>query len=183
MNRTEDEFRQFVAARMNSLRGLAYLACGDWQAAEDAVARCLAKLYTRWGKVNAPERYAARMVVRAAIDEVRRPWRREFPASEAFPDVGESDSSDSINQSMVVRAVLRQLPPGQRAVLVLRFYENFSVEEVAEALGLSTGTVKSQSARGLATLRRLLAANDIGLAENPEERTSDDRYAQTHGRR
>jgi RNA polymerase sigma-70 factor (sigma-E family) len=175
----EEEFRLFVSARMDTLRGLAYLTCGDWQIAEDAVARSLARLYQRWGKVGAPERYAARMVVRAAIDEVRRPWRRELSSSDAFPEVGEADRSESVTESMVVRAALRQLPPGQRAVLVLRFFEDFSVADVAQALGRSTGNVKSQTARGLATLRRLLAAHDIALTEDLEERTTDDRPSQT----
>jgi RNA polymerase sigma-70 factor (sigma-E family) len=183
VNRDEEEFRLFVSARMETLRGLAYLTCGDWQAAEDAVARCLAKLYTRWGKVSAPERYAARMVVRAAIDEVRRPWRREMSASHGFPEVGEADRADSINERMYIRSALRKLPPGQRAVLVLRFYADFSVEEVAEALGRTTGTVKSQTARGLATLRRLLAAHDIALTDDLTEGTSDARHARTSGGR
>jgi RNA polymerase sigma-70 factor (sigma-E family) len=180
---SEEEFRRFVAARMDMLRGLAYLTCGDWQAAEDAVARCLAKLYTRWGKVGAPERYAARMVVRAAIDEVRRPWRREVPASHGLPEVEGPDPAESVGESMHIRAALRQVPPGQRAVLVLRYFADFSVEETAEALGRSTGTVKSQTARGLATLRLLLAAHDITLAEDLEEGTRDDRYARTAGDR
>jgi RNA polymerase sigma-70 factor (sigma-E family) len=180
----DEEFRRFVAARLDQLRGLAYLTCGDWQAAEDAVANSLAKLYVRWGRVNAPDRYASRMVVRAAIDEVRRPWRRERSVShDKLPDVIEPDRSDSINESMRIRAALRQLPPGQRAVLVLRFYEQFSVEEVAEALGRSAGTIKSQTKRGLATLRRLLAAQDIALIEDMEERASDARYARTAGNR
>jgi RNA polymerase sigma-70 factor (sigma-E family) len=181
VNRREEEFRQFVLARMDALRGLAFLTCGNWQVAEDAVAQSLAKLYTRWGKVSVPERYAARMVVRAAIDEVSRPWRREVAASEAFPDVSEPDKADSVAETMRIRAALRQVPPGQRAVLVLRFYEDFSVEEVAEALGRSTGTVKSQTARGLATLRRLLAEHHIELPEDPEERTNDGRYAPAAG--
>jgi RNA polymerase sigma-70 factor (sigma-E family) len=180
---SEDEFRRFVAARMDTLRALAYLTCGDWQVAEDAVAHSLAKLYTRWGKVSAPERYAARMVVRAAIDEVRRPWRREVSSSHGLPDLGEPDRTEAITLSMHVRAALRQVPPGQRAVLVLRFYADFSVEEVAEALGRSPGTVKSQTARGLATLRDLLAPHEIALTEDLEERTGDARYARATGNR
>jgi RNA polymerase sigma factor (sigma-70 family) len=112
-------------------------------------------------------------VVRAAIDEVRRPWRRERAASHELPEVIQPDSSDSINESMRVRHALRQLPIAQRAVLVLRFYADFSVEEAAEALGRSKGTVTSQAARGLATLRRLLAAQDVTLIEDSEERDND----------
>ena len=183
----EEEFRRFVAARMDTLRGLAYLTCGEWQAAEDAVARSLARLYARWSKVASPHRYATRMVVRAAIDEVRRPWRRERPASDDLPNLPglvEPDRTDAIADAVYMRQALRQLPPGQRAVLVLRFYEDFSVDEVAEALGRSPGTIKSQTARGLATLRRLLAAHDIALTENLAEGTASNAgYAGTTGNR
>jgi RNA polymerase sigma-70 factor (sigma-E family) len=173
----EEEFRRFVAARMDMLRGLAYLTCGDWQVAEDAVANSLAKLYVRWGKVSSPERYASRMVVRAVVDETRRPWRREWSASHALPEVIAPDVSDRVNEAMRVRHALRQVPAGQRAVLVLRFYADFSVEETAEVLGRSPGTITSQTARGLATLRRLLAAEDIALVEELENGDVDARYA------
>ena len=173
----EEEFRRFVSARLRFLRGLAYLTCGDWQVAEDAAASTLEKLYCRWDKVDDPHRYAARMAVRAAIDETRRPWRREVPASQAFPDAGEPDKSDALTERARIRAALRQLPMAQRAVLVLRFYEEFTVEEVAEALSRSTGTVKSQTARGLAAMRRLLAEQDVALPEDPMERTDDERVA------
>jgi RNA polymerase sigma-70 factor (sigma-E family) len=173
----EEDFRRFVSARLDSLRGLAYLTCGDWQAAEDAVSSSLAKLYVRWHRVTSPERYATRMVVRAAIDEVRRPWRRERSASHALPEAVQPDGSDSINERLRVRHALRQLPAGQRAVLVLRFYEGLSVEEAADALGRSAGTIKSQTARGLATLRQLLAAQDIALVEELREEYSHARYA------
>jgi RNA polymerase sigma-70 factor (sigma-E family) len=181
VSRSEEEFRQFVSARLDTLRGLAYLTCGDWQVAEDAVAHSLAKLYIRWGNVAAPDRYAARMVVRAAIDEVRRPWRREVSASDGLPEVAVPDGSDAIAERLHIRAALRRLPPGQRAVLVLRFYADFSVEEVAEALGRSPGTVKSQTARGLATLREDLAAHDINLTEGLEDGNA--RYARAIGDR
>ncbi|HZN70618.1 MAG TPA: SigE family RNA polymerase sigma factor [Micromonosporaceae bacterium] len=177
MNPDEEEFRRFVAARMEALRGLAYLTCGDWQAAEDAVSTCLAKLYVRWGKVSAPERYAMRMVVRAAVDEVRRPWRRERSAGHELPEVIQPDVSDAITEGMRVRHALRQLPAGQRAVLVLRFYADMSVEDTADVLGRSPGTVTSQTVRGLATLRRLLAAQDMALVEELEEGNSDARCA------
>lgn len=165
MKPDEEEFRRFVAARMENLRGLAYLTCGDWQAAEDAVSTCLAKLYVRWGKVSAPERYATRMVVRAAIDEIRRPWRRERSSSHELPEVIHPDVSDTITEGMRVRHALRQLPVGQRAVLVLRFYADLSVDEAADALGLRPGTITSQTTRGLATLRQLLIAQEIAFEE------------------
>jgi RNA polymerase sigma-70 factor (sigma-E family) len=176
VNPAEEEFRRFVAARMEMLRGLAYLTCGDWQLAEDAVSACLAKLYVRWDKVNSPERYACRMVVRAVLDEVRRPWRREWSAGHDLPDAIEPDVSDGVVETLRVRHALRRLPPGQRAVLVLRFFADFSVDETAEVLGRSPGTITSQTVRGLATLRRLLAAEDIALTKEHEEADKGARY-------
>jgi RNA polymerase sigma-70 factor (sigma-E family) len=165
----EEEFRRFVAARIEMLRNLAYLNCGNWQVAEDAVSTCLAKLYVRWGKVTSPERYATRMVIRAVVDETRRPWRRERSASHLLPEVTQPDASDAVDEAMRMRHALRQLPPGQRAVLVLRYYADFSVDEAAEVLGRSPGTITSQTVRGLANLRRLLAAEDIALHAELEE--------------
>ena len=160
-----DNFREFVRVRFEPLRALAYVTCGDWQTAEDAVAGALARLYLRWNKVTNPEAYARTMVVRAAIGEKRRPWRREHSAGDMLPDVPAPDPSGHVDERLRMRAALRRVPPRQRAVLVLRFLEGLSVEETAEALGCRAGTVKSQSARGLDTLRAVLAAEDITLRE------------------
>jgi RNA polymerase sigma-70 factor (sigma-E family) len=163
--REEDRtaYRDFVAARSAHLRRIAFLVCGDWHLAEDAVSTALAKLYVTWNRIRDTERveaYARTMVVRAAIDERRKPWRRER-STEIDPgrpdDAG--DRTSMVDDRVVLRRALRLLPKGRRAVLVLRFYEGLSVEETAEALGLSTGTVKSQTARGLAALRDLLPAD------------------------
>jgi RNA polymerase sigma-70 factor (sigma-E family) len=160
------EFREFVRGRFEPLRALAYVTCGDWQAAEDAVAGALANLYLRWSKVTTPDAYARTMVVRAAIHEKRRPWRRERPVGDALPDVAGPDPSSEVDERLRLAAALRHVPKRQRAVLVLRFLEGLSVEETAEILGCRPGTVKSQSARGLDTLRAVLAAEDITLHTN-----------------
>jgi RNA polymerase sigma-70 factor (sigma-E family) len=160
-----DNFREFVRARFEPLRALAYATCGDWQTAEDAVASSLARLYLRWHKVASPDAYARTMVVRAAIGEKRRPWRREHSAGDALPDVPGPDPSGHVDERLRMRAALRKVPRRQRAVLVLRFLEGLSVDETAEILGCRAGTVKSQTARGLATLRDVLAAEDITLHE------------------
>ncbi|WP_306204962.1 SigE family RNA polymerase sigma factor [Actinoplanes sp. RD1] len=157
----EEAFREFVSARFPSLRALAYVTCGDWQAAEDAVAGSLSRLYLRWGKVASPDAYARTMVVRAAIGEKRRPWRRERSAGDAFPDVAGPDPSADVDERLRLRAALRQVPPRQRAALVLRFLEGLSVEETAEVLGCTEGTVKSQTSRGLDTLRAVLADDEL----------------------
>lgn len=161
-------FREFVRGRFEPLRALAYVTCGDWQAAEDAVSGALARLYLRWNKVTSPDAYARTMVVRAAIREKRRPWRREHSAGDALPDTAAPDPAGTVDERLRLQAALRHVPPRQRAVLVLRFLEGLSVEETAEVLGCRAGTVKSQSARGLDTLRTVLAANDITLYDEAE---------------
>jgi RNA polymerase sigma factor (sigma-70 family) len=87
------------------------------------------------------------MVVRAAVDEVRRPWRRERSAGHELPEVIQPDVSEAVTEEMRVRLAVRRLPPGQRAVLVLRFYADLSVDDTAEALGLRPGTVSRTSSR------------------------------------
>ncbi|WP_229068584.1 SigE family RNA polymerase sigma factor [Actinoplanes sp. DH11] len=159
----EDEFRQFVAAQLGPLRTQAYLTCGNWHTAEDAVSNALAKLYPRWGKVDRPDLYARTMVYRAAISEVRRPWRRERSAGDALPDITSHDATGLTDEQLRVQAALKQVPPKQRAALVMRFYLGLNLEETAQVLGTSVGTAKSNTSRGLTRVRELLAAEDIDL--------------------
>lgn len=158
MSERDAEFREFVAARMEPLRGLAYLTCGDWQVAEDAVLSALSRLYVRWSRVDNPEAYARTAVVRAAIDETRRPWwRREQSRSHAMPDTARPDDAiGAVDERLRVRAALDGLPARQRAVLVLRFLEGLSVQQTAAALRCPEGTVKVYTARGLGALRQIL---------------------------
>jgi len=175
-----DGFREFVAARMASLRTLAYVTCGDWYAAEDAVANTLARLYPRWGKLERPDLYAQTMVFRAAIDETRRPWwRRERPAGDVLPDVAEADPAESTDERLRVRAALMTVPPRQRAVLFLRYFQSLSVDETAEVLGCRSGTVKSQTQHGLAKLRSVLGTDQIELDEPPEGRSATNATSST----
>jgi len=153
----EAEFRDFVAAQMESLRGLAYLTCGDWQTAEDAVLAALAKLYVIWRRVDNHSAYARTAVVRAAIDETRRPWwRREQSHGDALPEVIIRDGTQAVDDRLQLRAALDRLPVRQRAVLVLRFLEELSVSETAAALHCPEGTVKAYTSRGLEGLRQIL---------------------------
>jgi RNA polymerase sigma-70 factor (sigma-E family) len=165
--RAEDEegFREFVAAQLIPLRKLAYVTCGDWHMAEDAVATALAKLYPRWRKLDRPDLYVKTMVYRAAIDEKRRPWRREHAAGDAMPDVALRDPASVTDERLRVRAALREVSPRQRAALVLRYYLGLSLEETATVLGCNLGTAKSQVSRGLGKLRTLLAADQIELSD------------------
>ncbi|GAA4944318.1 SigE family RNA polymerase sigma factor [Actinoplanes utahensis] len=158
MSDREAEFREFVAARMEALRGLAYLTCGDWQVAEDAVLTALAKLYAKWNRVDNPEAYARTAVVRAAIDETRRPWwRREQSRSHAMPDrTLPDDATGAVDERLRMRQALNGLPARQRAVLVLRFLEGLSVQQTAATLKCPEGTVKVYTSRGLDALRKIL---------------------------
>ena len=152
----EDEFRAFVGLRMQRWRSAAYLLCHDWHTADDLVGAVVAKLYRHWRRVitaDNPDAYAQRVLTRAWLDERRRPWRRES-ARPAVPDAGWTQPDRAGDRDQLIR-LLARLGPKQRAVVVLRFYFDRSVEETAELLGISPGTVKSQSARGLETLRTL----------------------------
>ncbi|MFI7543692.1 SigE family RNA polymerase sigma factor [Actinoplanes sp. NPDC049599] len=167
MTDRETEFRDFVATSQERLRGLAYLTCGDWQAAEDAVLTVLARMYVKWPRIENPDRYSRTAVVRAAIDETRRPWwRREQPLSHALPEPALADGTAAVDDRLQLRAALRHLPVKQRAVLVLRFLEGLSVQQTAEIVGSPEGTVKVYTSRGLATLRKVLGAD---LAADCEE--------------
>ncbi|MGK5738569.1 SigE family RNA polymerase sigma factor [Micromonospora sp. URMC 103] len=168
--RAEDEeaFREFVAVQLPVLRKLAYVTCGDWHTAEDAVANALAKLYPRWPRLDRPDLYAKTMVVRAAIDEKRRPWRRERAAGDALPEVTQRDPATVVDEQLRVRAALRAIPPRQRAAVVCRHYLGMTLEETAGVLGWHIGTAKSQTSRGLARLREVLSADRRDRDEKTE---------------
>ncbi|MGA6163327.1 SigE family RNA polymerase sigma factor [Amycolatopsis magusensis] len=150
----DDEFARFFGERAHQLRSTAYLLCGDWHHAEDLTQAALLKLYLVWPKLERHDRldaYARQVVTRTFLAERRRPWRRREQLTDLPPEqAGEPGGPE---QRMVVLRALAAVPPKQRAVLVLRFWHDLSVEETAAALRCSTGNVKSQSARGLATLR------------------------------
>lgn len=171
MSDREAEFRDFVTAQMEPLRGLAYLTCGDWQSAEDAVLTVLAKLYLRWSRVDNHGSYARTAVVRAAIDETRRPWwRREHAQSHAMPDRPiPDDGTQAVDDRLRMRDALQQLPPRLRAVLVLRYLEGLSVQATAEALRCPPGTVKSYTSRGLDALRQILGVEVLVNEERRHE--------------
>jgi RNA polymerase sigma-70 factor (sigma-E family) len=169
----EQAFREFVTSQMASLRKLAYVTCGDWHAAEDAVANTLVKLYPRWRKLERPDLYAKTMVLRAAIDEKRRPWRRERSAGDARPDIALTDASSATAERLRLKSALAAVPARQRAAVILRHYLGLSLEDTAGVLGCTVGTAKSQTSRGLAKLRELLAVDGINLTgETIEEWTN-----------
>ena len=163
MGAGDDQFVEFVRARTTALRRTAFLLCGDWHHAEDLVQTALIKLFRAWPKVShgGEDAYARQVLVRVAIDESRRFWRRERAAAE-LPDNPAPEGSADL--SLDVRRALATLPVRQRAIVVLRYWEDLSVAEVARLLGCPQGTVKTQASRGLAKLRDMVTASN-GLLE------------------
>ncbi|BEL04312.1 SigE family RNA polymerase sigma factor [Actinoplanes sichuanensis] len=156
---TED-YREYVAARMTSLRRTAYLLCGDWHLADDLVSTALLKLLRHWRRVSVmedPDSYMRRVLLRCLLDERRRPWRREI-SWDRLPEPRTVDTDAQATDRVTVVAALAQLPPRRRAVVVLRYFCDLSVEQTAAELDCTPGTVKSQTARALLTLRDTLGA-------------------------
>ena len=156
----EQEYVEFTAARLPAMRKLAYLLCGDPHRAEDLVQQTFVKLYTSWRRARAVEHldgYVRAMLVRAFLNERRRPWATRVQLTDAVPERAVGHQPD-VEGRTVLRAALNRLPPRQRAVLVLRFLCDLPIADVAELLGCSPGTVKSQTSHGLAALRRTLGS-------------------------
>lgn len=157
MSVKDDEYVEYVRARLPELKRLAYLLCGDDHRADDLVQESVTKLYVSWSaarKADNLDRYVRTIVVRTHIDDTRRAWFR-VRLFGAVPDRAQPVPCGS-DDRLVLRAALAGLPAGQRAVLVLRFLCDLPVTEVADILGCAGGTVKSQSAHGLAKLRAAL---------------------------
>jgi RNA polymerase sigma-70 factor (sigma-E family) len=165
----EREFRDFVAARSTALLRTAYLLSGDWGAAEDLLQVTLTKTYLAWRRldhIEAVEPYARRVLVNTATSWWRRRWHGERP-TEVLPERAVCDGLDARLERDALWGHVKQLPARQRAVLVLRFYEDLSEMDTAALLGVSVGTVKSQCSRALAALRSRLGEQGIEPAARP----------------
>ncbi|MFC3504212.1 SigE family RNA polymerase sigma factor [Micromonospora krabiensis] len=168
----EEEFREFVAARSSALLRTAYLLAGDWATAEDLLQTALTKTYLAWkrlGGIEAIEPYARRVMVNTSTSWWRRRWHGERP-TEVLPERPAADEIERQLDRDLLWRHLRALPARQRAILVFRFYEDMSEAQTAALLDISTGTVKSQTSRALATLRRRMgaeAALDLPAAPEP----------------
>ncbi|GAA1681305.1 SigE family RNA polymerase sigma factor [Kribbella sp. NPDC056951] len=159
MSERDQAFVEFVETANPSLRRTAYLISGDRDKADDIVQDALYRLYLHWPKIHRvgnPFAYARRMVVNAAYDGGRRPWRREVTIADVPDRPASEDFTAGHARRDEVLDALRTLAPRQRACVVLRYYEDLSVEQTAEVLGCSEGTVKSQASRGLDTLRQAM---------------------------
>lgn len=157
--RDEADFTEFAAAAIGRLRRTAYLMCGDWHRSEDAAQDALVRIYRRWDKLNRQHgltTYAHKAVVSVVLDQAKRPWRREHSTAEPG-EQPRPDSAGAIDDRQLVITALAGIPSGQRACVVLRHYADLSIEDTAQVLGISVGTVKSQTSRGLALLREELS--------------------------
>jgi RNA polymerase sigma-70 factor (sigma-E family) len=155
--RADEEFTEFIAARLPVLRRVAYLLCQDWHRADDLVQIAITRLYAHWGRVAAMEHaeaYVKTIVIRQFLIDRRSGWSRRVMLRAELPEpTGAWPDRDS---ALDVNAALAALPPRQRATIVLRFYCDLTVVQAAEILGCTPGTVKSQTAKGLDSLRRAL---------------------------
>jgi RNA polymerase sigma-70 factor (sigma-E family) len=155
----EAEYTELIAARAHALRRTAYLFCGDWHQAEDLVQTVFISLYTAWPRIQRKDNldgYLRKSLIHACIDASRSRQRREAPFAE-LPETAVVLNGPGLEEREALIAALAEIGPRQRAVLVLRYWEDLSVEETAGILGVSTGTVKSQASRGLVALRAALA--------------------------
>lgn len=163
------EFREFAESRADWLRKVAFLLCTDWHRADDLVQETFTKLYVQWWRmrrVENPDGYARTVLVNTFLAEQRSAWQRwtarrpVTPAVEAETHAPPTDPEASLD----LRRALAAIPPRQRATLVLRYYHDLTVEQTADALGCSSGNVKSQTSRGLEALRRVLDARSTTAA-------------------
>ncbi len=158
-------FREWMLARASVLRRKAFLLCGDWAAADDLVQDVLVTMYPRWSRVargGHVDAYANRVLFGKHVDARRRPWRRERPMN-AVPDLADPTSERALaavdERDGPLVAALAALPADQRAVVVLRFTDDLTVDGIAEVLGIPAGTVKSRLSRGTESLRSHLGAS------------------------
>jgi RNA polymerase sigma-70 factor (sigma-E family) len=195
----DDDFHEFASARAGQLFRIGYLVCGDWHEAEDLVQTTLAKLFVAWQRVKrteSPDAYARKVLMNTYLSQRRLKRSGETPVAEPRELTATGEDSDL---RLTLVAALPKLPPRSRAVVVLRYVDRYSIESVAQALGISPAAVKSLNSRGLGQLRQLLgsawpqaAAPDevlagcrqrAGYGGGSRRRVRSVVYARTDGRR
>ena len=156
------EFSEYAAARTPWLRKVAFLLCQDWHRADDLVQASLTRLYVHWHRVSGVDNvdgYARAVLVNVFLAEQRTTWWKRVTLHRESPDTAVVDID--VDTSVDLRGALAALPPRQRAAIVLRYYCDLSVDQVAEALDCAPGTVKSQTSRGLETMRDALGPRPV----------------------
>lgn len=163
--RDEAAFVEFAGSARDRLRRTAYLLCGDWDRASDLVQEGLVRVYVRWPRLvrrGGEMAYARKAVVSAYLDQVRRRSSTERPQEHDHTVPSGEDVATAVATRQALMAALEQLPPRQRACVVLRYFEDLSVEQTAALLGCTEGTVKSQTSRGLFSLRSMFGDSPFG---------------------
>ena len=161
-DRGRDGFEEFVAARRQALLRTAYLLTGSHEDAEDLVQVALVKAVPHWARIaDHPEPYVRKILARESVSRWRRRRWRELSTDE-IPE--RPSRAVDLDQREVLRSALLRLAPRQRAVVVLRYYDDLTERQTAEALGIGVGTVKSHARDALARLRVLVPELDASLA-------------------
>lgn len=171
---SHEEFVEFAATSAPRLRRTAFLLCGDWHTAEDLAQTALAKVFVSWRKVrqqDAVHAYATRTLVNSYLADKRLRRSKEI-LTDKLPDSPATFPSPETR--IVVLDALATLPPRSRAVVVLRYWADLSVDQAADVLGCSPGNVKSLSARALDKLRAVLG--DVMAEPVPPSRPVEDQY-------
>ena len=171
------EFEAYMAARQPSLLRTAYLISGDRHTAEDLVQTALAKLYLSWDRVHDRQMidgYVRRIIVNEHNSLWRRAWKKRELSTDTLPDHQAVTDRHDDGQRDALWEFVQTLPRRQRAVIVLRYYEDLSEAEIAETLGVSVGTVKSQASRALAAMRSRVHENPV-LAQDAAHATEEER--------
>ncbi|MEV5750974.1 SigE family RNA polymerase sigma factor [Actinoallomurus sp. NPDC052308] len=164
----ERHFHEFVVARSPALMRLAYLLTGgDQQSAEDLLQVALVKTAARWRTVDDPDAYVRRVMYHQQVSWWRLRWRRRETQVALPPETARDDDTAAVDLKLSVRRAMARLTARQRAVLVLRFFEDLSESEVARILDCSVGTVRSTTHRSLARLRQL--APELATVESMTE--------------
>jgi RNA polymerase sigma-70 factor (sigma-E family) len=156
---SDDDFVEFAEASRERLHQSAYRLCGDWHRASDITQEALMRVYVAWPRLERKAcgaAYARRAVMSVVVDQSRKRSSTEVPAIAVEAASSARDLAGEIADRQAVMHALARLPQRRRACVVLRYLEDLSVEEVADLLGIDEGTVKSQTWRGLASLRRML---------------------------
>jgi RNA polymerase sigma-70 factor (sigma-E family) len=150
-----DDFDGYVAAAWPRLLRSAWLLTGDWHQAEDILQTALVKTHARWRRVRtgSADAYVRKVLATTYLSWWRRRWRLEVPTARPPERAAAGAASAEVDLRVAVATALARLPRGQRAVLMLRFHADLTEAETARVMGVSVGTVKSQTARALGTLR------------------------------
>ncbi len=149
-------FAQFVEARERALQRTAYLLTGDWALAEDLVQTALARAWPRWERITRrddPEIYVRKVLVNTWTTWTRRRWRGERPSAAVPDSAAAGDVAEEVTVRIGLRGALESLTPRQRAVLVLRIYDDLPEAQVAHVLNCAVGTVKATMSQALSKLR------------------------------